>query len=132
MFHVSLLEQDTTKKGRVSKKVSELDAGNKNSKEYKVEAIWDSAVYANKLKSGHLPGFYYLVAWKSYPEEENTSELLSAVQHLKKLISSFQKDHPEKPTATSPPINSTPLMAKPKIKFTTKQKQDLPVNSISK
>ena len=72
MFHVLLLEQDTTKKGRMSKKVPELDVGDEDSEEYKVEAIWDSAVYANKLESGHLLGLYYLVAWKGYPEEENT------------------------------------------------------------
>ena len=34
VFHMSLLEQDTTKKERV-KKLPELDAGN-NSKEYKI------------------------------------------------------------------------------------------------
>ena len=60
VFHVSLLEQDTTRKERV-KKVPELDADD-DSKEYKVEAIRDNAVYAMELESGHLPGFYYLVA----------------------------------------------------------------------
>ena len=60
VFHVSLLGQDTTKKEWV-KKVRELDAGD-NSKEYKVEAIWNSAVYANKSELGHLLGLYYLVA----------------------------------------------------------------------
>ena len=48
VFHISLLEQYTTKKEWVEK-VPELDAGN-NSKEYKVEAIWDSAVYAMELE----------------------------------------------------------------------------------
>ena len=62
MFHVSLLEQDTTRKRQLSKKVSQLDAGNKDSNEYKLEAIWDSAVYVNKLESGHLPSLYYLIA----------------------------------------------------------------------
>ena len=42
-----------------------------NNKEYKVEAIRDSAVYAKKADR-YLPGLYYLVAWKSYPEKENT------------------------------------------------------------
>ena len=46
---------------------TELAAG--DSEEYKVDAIWDSAVYASKSKSGQLPGLYYLVAWKRYPEE---------------------------------------------------------------
>ena len=48
-----------------------LDAGD-NSGEYKMEAIRDSAVYAKESESGHLQGFYYLVSWKEYPEEENT------------------------------------------------------------
>ena len=120
MFYVSLLEQDTTRKGRVSEEIPELDASDKESEEYEVEAIWDSAVYANESESGHLPGLYYLVAWKGYPEEENTWEPSSAVQHLKKLISSFHKDHPEKPTATFPPINSAPPMARPTVKPTAK------------
>ena len=40
VFHISLLEQDTTRKKRVDKKVTELDfdAGD-NSKKYKLEAI---------------------------------------------------------------------------------------------
>ena len=77
VFHVSLLEQDTTKKERV-KKVPELDADN-NSKEYKVEAIWDRAVYAMESELGHLPRLYYLIAWKYYFEEENTWEPILAV-----------------------------------------------------
>ena len=94
---------------------TELDAGNEGS-EYKVEAIWDSAVYARESKSGHLPGLYYLVSWKGYLEEENTWEPYSAVQHLRKLISSFHKDHPDKPTATSEAIDTAPPMARPTIK----------------
>ena len=47
LFHMLLLEQDSTRKWRVSKEVPELDTGNKNSEEYKVEAIQDSTVYAN-------------------------------------------------------------------------------------
>ena len=46
VFHVSLLEQDITRKKRVEK-VPELDAGD-DSKEYEVEAIRDSAVYVNE------------------------------------------------------------------------------------
>ena len=114
---MSLLEQDTTKKERVDEQVTELEAG--NSKEYEVEAIQDSAVYASKLESDQLPGLYYMVAWKGYPEEENTWEPSSAVQHLKKLINSFHKDHPEKPTATFPSINSAPPMARPTVRPTS-------------
>ena len=64
---------------------------------------------------GHLLGLYYLVSWKSYPKEENTWEPTLAVQYLWKLISTFHKDNPAKPTATSPPIDTTPPMAQPTI-----------------
>ena len=29
---------------------------------YKMEAIWDSAVYAKESEAGHLLGFYYLIS----------------------------------------------------------------------
>ncbi len=50
VFHVSLLEQDTTRKGRVDnkalpKKEKELEFEAGGNKEYEVEAIIDSAVY---------------------------------------------------------------------------------------
>ena len=60
VFHVSLLEQDTTRKGRVDENATELDAGDESG-EYEVEAIRNSAVYARE-SAGHLPGFYYLVS----------------------------------------------------------------------
>ena len=74
VFHVSLLEQDTTKKGRVDENATELaklDAGDDEGGEYKVEAICDSAIYARE-SAGYLPELYYLVSWKGYLEEENT------------------------------------------------------------
>ena len=116
-----LLEQDTTRKGRVEQEVRqmEFDTGDDGEK-YKVEAIQDSAVYARKSKSGHLSGLYYLVSWKRYLEEENTWEPTSAVQHLRKLISSFHKDHPDKPTATSPAIIIDLPIARPIVKPTIK------------
>ena len=87
-------------------------------------------------KSSHLPGLYYLVAWKSYPKEENTWEPVLVVQHLKKLISLFHKDHPEKSTAISPPVNSIPPMVKPIVKptakSTTKRKRGRLANSANK
>ena len=92
-----------------------------------MEAIWDSAVYARKSKSGHLAGLYYLVLWKRYPKEENTWELASAVQHLRKLISSFHKDHPDKSTATFLAINTVPPIVKLTIKLSIKRKRRRPV-----
>ena len=67
---MSLLEQDTTRKGReFSVPEFELEPG--DDKEYEVEAIRDSTVYA-KEADGYLQGLYYLVAWKGYPEKEST------------------------------------------------------------
>ena len=50
-FHVSLLEQDTTRKERVGKEFRqiEFDVGNDDSGEYEVEAIQDNVVYAREL-----------------------------------------------------------------------------------
>ena len=62
VFHVSLQEQDTTRKEWVNENMTELEFDASNSKEYKVKAIWDNAVYAMESESGHLLGFYYLVA----------------------------------------------------------------------
>ena len=49
VFHVSLLEQDTTSKGRVNENyAAKLHASNNKSGKYEVEAICDSAVYARE------------------------------------------------------------------------------------
>ena len=60
---MSLLEQDIIRKGRMNELFPEpepeFDAG--NNKEYEVEAIMDSAVYAKEAER-HLLGLYYLVS----------------------------------------------------------------------
>ena len=130
VFHVSLLEQDTTRKGReFSVPEFELEPG--DDKEYEVEAIRDSAVYA-KEADGYLPGLYYLVAWKGYPEEEGTWEPSSAVMHLRKMVSTFYKDNPEKPTATSAPLDSASPMTKPTIYLPAKRKRGRPTGRATK
>ena len=55
-----LLEQDTIKKEQI-KKIPQLDVSNDRSERYKVKTIWQTAVYASKLKLGYLIGLYYLV-----------------------------------------------------------------------
>ena len=83
-------------------------------KEYEKEAIREIAVYV-KEADRLLPGLYYLVAWKGYPEEENTWKPSLAVMHFRKMVSTFYRDHPEKPIATSAPLDFTLPMAKPTI-----------------
>ena len=61
IFHVSLLEQDTTRKRQVDENATKLDAGDNNSGKYKMKSICNSAVYAKVSKLGHLSGLYYLV-----------------------------------------------------------------------
>ena len=130
VFHMSLLEQDTTRKGwEFSVPEFELEPG--DDKEYEVEAIRDSAVYA-KEADGHLPGLYYLVAWKGYPEEENTWEPSLAVMHLRKMVSTFHKDYPEKSTATSAPLDFALSMAKPTTQLPAKQKRGRPLRRAKK
>ena len=65
VFHMSLQEYNIIKKGREDDNVMQInfDPGNNSEGgEYKMEAIWNSAVYAKDSKSGYLPGFYYLLS----------------------------------------------------------------------
>lgn len=48
-------------------------------KKYKVEEIWNKAVYAKKAIISHLLGFYYVIFWKSYSKEKNNYELTLVV-----------------------------------------------------
>ncbi len=110
---MSLLEKDTTRRGRVDDEgFAKLDAGEDDNKEYEVKAIKDSAVYSREA-ARQLPGLYYLISWKGYPGKKDTYEPALAVLHLRKMISNFHKEHPEKSTATSPPLDSAPPLARP-------------------
>lgn len=67
---MSLLEKKSTKKGRINKLlVQEFESD--NNKEYEMEAIQNIAIEAKKVNR-YLSRLYYLVAWKNYPEKENT------------------------------------------------------------
>ena len=111
-----------------------FDTGNNEVGMYKVEAIRDSAVYA-KESAGHLLEVYYLLSWKSYPEEENTWEPALTIQHFRKFISSFHKNYPDKSTTTSLAIDTAPPIARLTIwtiNKPTKRKQDHPTKEASK
>ena len=108
----------------------EFDAG--NNKKYEVEAIIDSVVYAKKAE-WHLPDLYYLVFWKSDSEKKNIWEPSFTVMYLWKMISTFHKNHPEKPTATFLLLDYAPPMAKPSVKPakpSAKQKQGRPMGTM--
>ena len=60
VFYVSLLEQNTIKKGQMNNTQLDFEFKAGNGKEYKVDGIQDSVVYAREL-AGQLPGLYYLV-----------------------------------------------------------------------
>lgn len=112
---MSLPEQKTTRKGRVDKTTSRLEFENSgNSKEYVVEAICNSTIYVMESES-YLSNLYYLVFWKGYPDEKNIEEPVLSILYIRKLISTFHHDYPDKPTATSPSIDSTPPIARPTI-----------------
>lgn len=79
LFYLSLLEQNSIRKGQANKFNNELpkreiEFGAGDNKEHEVQAIIDSAVYEQE-KNGQIPGFYYLVLLKSYPEEGDIYEL---------------------------------------------------------
>ena len=115
-----------------------FEADNNTGGEYEVEAIWDTAVYIKESKSGHLPGLYYLVLWKGYSEKGNTWEPASTFQHLRKLISSFHKNYPDKPTMTFLAIDTALLIVRPTVELAVKpteppkRKQGRPTHNINK
>ena len=69
---MSLLEQDTTRKGQINELFlepePEFDVG--NNKKYIVEEIKDSTIYTKKAKK-HLPGLCYLISWKIPREKKH-------------------------------------------------------------
>lgn len=70
VFLMSLLEQDIIKKEQLNE-TSQSELDDINNEEYKIEAIWDSEIFAKKLDSGILLGLFYIVLQKNYPEQEN-------------------------------------------------------------
>lgn len=67
-----LLKYNTTKKKQVDENTTQLEFEAGNKYKYNVERICNRIIHAKELKAGHLPGFYYLVSWKNYPNDKNT------------------------------------------------------------
>ena len=115
------------KKGQVNDTQLDFKFKVSDNKEYKVDSIWDSAVYAKESATGQLPRLYYLVLWKGYPEEKNTWEPVLVIQHLRKLVTAYHKDNPEKPLATSASVNTAPSMARPTTPLMLRPTADIPI-----
>lgn len=63
VFYLSVLKQNSTRKKQVDKNdTKELDVDNKDSWEYKLEAISDGTIYVKESKSGHPLWLYNLVS----------------------------------------------------------------------
>ena len=100
-----------------------------NNDEYKLDGIWNKAVYTKKSIIDQLPRLYYLILCKSYLEEENTWEPALTIQYFWKFTIAYHKNNPKKPTATFLLIHTALSMARPTtapikkrsqlIKFTT-------------
>lgn len=104
VFHVSLLERDTTRREVVDEQMAkQLEFESDDMEEYEVESIRDSAVYTDIAEDGRPAGLYYLIHWKGYPDAEDTWEPLAGVKHLRKLLKKFHEENPTKPTARSTP-----------------------------
>lgn len=103
----------------------------RNNKKYEAKVIIDIAMYTHKTKN-KLPSFYYLVLWKGYPEKKSTWKPLTAVMYFRKLISTFHKEHPEKPIATSLFLDSALPIARLIVSKKLKQKRGCPRKGIDK
>ena len=103
VFLVSLLEKNGTKKGGVDKELAEQIEFNENEpKEYEVESIQDSAVYARESEDGRPVGLYYLIHWKGYPESEDSWEPYAAIKHLRKMVRLFHRIILQNPPQAEP------------------------------
>ena len=104
---VSLLKRDITRREAVDQKIADqLEFEKRKQPEQEVNAIIDSMVFAEEAIDGRLPGLYYLFHWKRETDSENTWEPLERIAHLRRLVKKYHVKNPEKPTATSPPVDN--------------------------
>ena len=116
--------------------LTELNANDNESGEYKIEAICNNVVYTRELESSYFLTLYHLVFGKSFLEEENTWQLALVVQYLSKFISLFFKNYFNRLTTILKCIDTTFLMAKQIImlvakSITLKQKKGKLPNNIN-
>lgn len=80
-----------------------------------------SMILAEKAIDGRPTELYYIVYWKGKIHAKATLKSIKEITHLRQLLKKYLAKNPEKPTATSLPIDkgaSPPLMAaKSGVKF---------------
>ena len=105
VFHVSLLEKDSSKRGEYAKENDiELDPGeDEDHQEYIVDKIVDSVYFEGDATNDLPEGLHYNIHWKGFPVSEDTWEPFESVMHLKGMISQFHKNHPNRPSSTLRP-----------------------------
>ena len=126
-FHVWLLEQNTTNKGQVNDTQLDFEIEIGNNNKYKVDGIWNNAIYARELAIEQLPRLYYLVLLKGYSEDGNTWGPASAIQHFRKLVITYHNDNSKKLIATSAFVDIASPMTRPIAHILIKQKWGQPV-----
>lgn len=108
----------------------EFDNGRNNNREYKVQTIRDNRVYIRKSDHYAL-SLYYLISWKIYIEEKNTQEPASAIQHLQRLLNSYDNKQPIRSGAILSRIDSAKSMGKTLSNPAGKQNQGRPTKPIT-
>ena len=123
VFHMSLLERDITRKKAVDQKIAnqlELEEGEQPEQE--VDSIIDSMVFAEEAIDGRPPGLYYLIHWKRETHAEDTWKPVEGISHLRRLLKKYHGKNPDKPTATSLPVDKgappPPMAARSGTKIT--------------
>ena len=114
--------------GQVDKVTSRLKFdSNRDRQEVKVKIICENVIYVIKSED-YLSGLYYLISCKSYLKEDHMWELILVIQYLRKLLNTFHKKDPDKPTTSLNPVDlalpTSKLIVKPFSEcLTTKYKQ---------
>ena len=94
-----------------------------DNKEYKIKTIIDSVVYDQQVNNSYqMWSLYHFVLWKGYLKEKNIWEPSLIVIYLRKLISTFHKEHLVNPIVIFLPLDFAPPIARLLVPKEPKQK----------
>ena len=66
-------------------------------------------IFAEEATDGRPPRFYYLIHWKIKTHAEDTWERVEGICYLRRLLKKYHAENPDKPAATSPPLDREAL-----------------------